>query len=224
MRGAVRTIVSCLVLAIAAVAAEARQAPQVSILLDPGSSEFTRPAPVRCRVRLDTTKGEIVLEIVRDWSPLGADRFVNLVRYGYYDDTRLFRVVKDRWAQFGINGDPAIAKAWRSRTFADDPFKESNVKGTIAFAFAVPNGRTTQVFFNLRDNSATHDKEPFTPFGRVVEGMDAMDAFNSEYGDNAVGGIRAGKQDAFFNGGNTLLDSEFTRMDRIRKAAIEPVR
>jgi len=215
------------VFAVVAIAAGARplsQAPSRSILLNPESPEFTQPAPAKCRIRFDTTKGDVVIEVVRDWSPLGADRFVNLARFGYYDDTRLFRVVKDRWAQFGINGDPAIAQAWRSRTFPDDPFKESNVKGTIAFAFAVPNGRTTQVFFNLRDNSATHDKEPFTPFGRIVAGMDVMDAFNSEYGDNAVGGIRAGHQDAFFNGGNAYVDKEFPRLDRIRKATVEPVR
>jgi homoserine O-acetyltransferase len=218
----VATVVA--VVALGAYAVQAQQPSARAILLNPDAPEFTKPAPARCRIRLETTRGDVVLEIVRDWSPLGADRFVNLVRYGYYDDTRLFRVVKDRWAQFGINGDPAIAKAWRSRTFPDDPFKESNVKGTIAFAFAVPNGRTTQVFFNLRDNSATHDKEPFTPFGRIVEGLDAMDAFNSEYGDNAVGGIRAGHQDAFFNGGNALVDREFPRMDRIRKAAIERAR
>jgi homoserine O-acetyltransferase len=210
------------VFALGVYAVQAQQPPARALLLNPGAPEFTQPAPARCRIRLETTKGDIVLDIVRDWSPLGADRFVNLVRYGYYDDTRLFRVVKDRWAQFGINGDPAIAKAWRSRTFPDDPFKESNVKGTIAFAFAVPNGRTTQVFFNLRDNSATHDKEPFTPFGRIVEGMDAMDAFNSEYGDNAVGGIRAGKQDAFFNGGNAFLDPAFPQLDRIKQATLLP--
>lgn len=204
--------------------AAARQVPERSVLLNPDSPEFTQAAPARCRIRLDTTKGEIVLEIWRDWSPLGADRFVNLVRHGYYDDTRLFRVVKDRWAQFGINGDPAIAKAWRSRTFPDDPFKESNVKGTIAFAFAVPNGRTTQVFFNLRDNSATHDKEPFTPFGRVETGLDAMDAFNSEYGDDAVGGIRAGRQDPFFDGGNAFVDRKAPRLDSIRRAVLEPVK
>jgi homoserine O-acetyltransferase len=210
------------VFALGVYAVQAQQPPARALLLNPVAPEFTQPAPARCRIRLETTKGDIVLDIVRDWSPLGADRFVNLVRYGYYDDTRLFRVVKDRWAQFGINGDPAIAKAWRSRTFPDDPFKESNVKGTIAFAFAVPNGRTTQVFFNLRDNSATHDKEPFTPFGRIVEGMDAMDAFNSEYGDNAVGGIRAGKQDAFFNGGNAFLDPAFPQLDRIKQATLLP--
>src|SRR5438132_12801581 len=133
-----------------------------SPLLSPHDSKFERHAPARCSIRLETSKGNLTIEVIRAWAPLGADRFVNLVRYGYYDDARFFRVVRDRWAQFGINGNPDIAKAWRYQTIQDDPFiGHSNVKGTIDFAFAVPNGRTTQVFFNLRDNSATHDREPF---------------------------------------------------------------
>ena len=130
-----------------------------------------------------------------------------------------------RWTQFGVNGDPAIAKAWRNRTFPDDPFKESNVRATVAFAFAVPNGRTTQIFFNLGDNSATHDKgdptgkEPFVPFGRVITGMDIVDSFNAEYREGP-GGIRAGKQDPFFEGGNAWLLKEFPRLDYIKKVAI----
>ena len=198
--------------------------PARSILLNPDAAEFKEHAPDRCRIKLQTSKGDIVIEVTREWSPLGADRFVDLVRAGYYDDTRFFRVVKDRWAQFGINGDPAIAKAWRNQMFPDDPFKISNTKGTIAFAYGAPNGRTTQVFFNLVDNSKTHDvgpNGPFTPFGRVVEGLDVMDSLNSEYGDAAVGGIRAGHQDAFFNGGNLYVDGAFPKMDRIRTATIE---
>jgi cyclophilin family peptidyl-prolyl cis-trans isomerase len=105
------------------------------------------------------------------------------VRHGYYAGARFFRVTKGRGTQFGINGDPPIAQAWRHRTFPDDPFVQSNVRGTVAFAFAVPNGRTTQVFFNMTDNSPTHDQEPFTPFGRVIEGMDVADALNGEHGE-----------------------------------------
>src|ERR1051325_7890086 len=97
-----------------------------SLLLTPDAPEFQAKAPAVCHVKLDTSKGVIVIEVTRDWAPLGADRFVNLVKYGYYDDTRFFRVVANSWAQFGINGDPAIAKAWRSATFPDDPFKISN--------------------------------------------------------------------------------------------------
>jgi cyclophilin family peptidyl-prolyl cis-trans isomerase len=141
------------------------------------------------------------------------------VRHGYYDGNRFFRVAPGQWVQFGINGDPAIAKAWRSRTLSDDPFRESNVRGTVAFAFAVPNGRTTQIFFNLRDNSATHDKEPFTPFGRVVAGFELIDTVNPEYKEGP-GGIRAGKQDAFFEGGHEWLLERFPRLDYIRQARV----
>src|SRR3990172_93204 len=136
--------------------------------MHPDAPEFSRPAPPVCVVRLETSKGTIDLEVTRDWAPRGADRFVNLVRAGYYDGNRFFRINPGRWAQVGIHGDPAVAKAWRTQTFPDDPFKTSNTRSTVAFAFAVPNGRTTQIFINLRDNSATHDTEPFTPFGRVV--------------------------------------------------------
>jgi xylan 1,4-beta-xylosidase len=196
-----------------------QQAPDRALLLNPGAPEFQQPAPERSVIRLDTSQGNIVLEVFRDWAPLGAARFVNLVRHGYYDEARFFRVTKGQWTQFGINGDPAIAKAWRGRTFPDEPFKQSNVRGTVAFAFAAPNGRTTQVFINMRDNSATHDKEPFVPFGRIIEGMDVADRITSEYGEGP-GGIRAGRQDPFFDGGNPYLAREFPHLDYIKRAVI----
>jgi peptidyl-prolyl cis-trans isomerase A (cyclophilin A) len=186
----------------------------------PESPKLARDAPATFRVRIDTTKGPILIEAHREWAPQGADRFFNLVRSGYFDDTRFFRVVNGQWAQFGINGDPAIAALWRDRTIPDDPPKRSNGRGMVAFAFAVPNGRTTQVFINLRDNSAVNDKEPFTPFGQIVEGLDVADALNTEYGETAVGGIRAGKQDKFFDGGNAFLLSQFPRLDVIRTARV----
>jgi cyclophilin family peptidyl-prolyl cis-trans isomerase len=115
-----------------------------------------------------------------------------------------------------------VSNAWRTRTIPDDPFKnESNVRGTVAFAFAVPNGRTTQVFINLQDNSVTHDKEPFVVFGRVVEGMDVADALYTGYGESAGSGIRSGKQGPLFERGNAYLRSEFPRLDYIIKATIE---
>src|SRR5262249_53263567 len=163
--------------------------------------------------RLETSKGEILIEVHRDWAPIGVDRFYNLVRAGYYDQARFFRVIKGRWAQFGINGDPKVSKVWRSRTISDEPRRESNTRGAIAYAFAVPNGRTTQIFINLRDNSATHDAEPFVPFGRIVEGLDVADALNDEYGESSGGGIRAGKQDPLFEGGNEYLKRDFPRLD-----------
>jgi homoserine O-acetyltransferase len=172
------------------------------------------------KARLETSKGVVAFEIHRDWSPRGVDRFYTLVRSGYYDGVRFHRVVKDRWAQFGVNGDPKLSNVWRTRTIPDDPRVESNARATIAFAFAVPNGRTTQVFINLRDNSETHDKEPFVPFGRVIEGMDAIDRLYSDYGEASGGGIRAGRQGPLFEGGNAYLEREFPRLDFIVRASV----
>jgi cyclophilin family peptidyl-prolyl cis-trans isomerase len=211
-----------LTIAMAAGVTAAQGTDQQARLLKPDDPAFSAPAPDRCVVVLDTTKGPVTIEVTRAWSPRGADRFVALVRNGYYDGNRFFRINPGRWTQFGISGDPAIAKAWRGQTIPDDPFVQTNVRGTVAFAFAVPNGRTTQVFFNLGDNSPTHDKEPFTPFGRVTIGMDIVDAFNAEHREGP-GGIRAGKQDPFFDGGNAWLDKQFPRLDYIKSALVKQV-
>jgi peptidyl-prolyl cis-trans isomerase A (cyclophilin A) len=176
-------------------------------------------APAVFRVRLDTSKGAIAIDVHHAWAPLGADRFRELVASGYYDDTRFFRVVKGQWAQFGISGDPKVAARWRSATIRDDPAGQSNVRGRVAFAFKDPDGRTTQVYISLRDNSY-QDAQGFVPFGEVVQGMDVADALNSEYGESSGGGIRAGRQQALFDRGNAFLDSEFPRLDRIVTARI----
>jgi cyclophilin family peptidyl-prolyl cis-trans isomerase len=209
-----RLLVTAVLLSAASVFSQDR-----ALLLKPDAAAFTAPAPDQCVVRLETNKGHVDIEVTRAWAPLGADRFVNLVRHGYYNGNRFFRVAPGRWVQFGINGDPAVARAWRAHTLKDDPFRTSNTRGTVAFAFAVPNGRTTQIFFNLRDNSATHDKEPFTPFGRVLAGLDLIDTVNAEYGEGP-GGIRAGKQDAYFEGGNVWLLKEFPKLDYITSAHV----
>ena len=172
------------------------------------------------RVRLETSKGPIVIEVHRDWAPLGADRFYELVTAHYFDDNRFFRVHAGQWAQFGINGDPAVANRWRTRTIPDDPRTQSNVRGTVTFAFAEPNGRTTQVYIALKDLSDPQDAQGFTPFGRVIEGMDVADTLNSEYGENSGSGIRAGTQQPLFDGGNAYLDREFPRLDRLLHAVV----
>src|SRR5438045_1761962 len=195
----------------AVIAAPSAQRPDRSnrsLLLNPDSPEMNRRAPDVARVRLETTRGVIRLELHRAWAPRGVDRFYNLVRHGYYDHGAVFRIVAGKWAQFGINGDPKIAQLWRTRTIPDDPRVESNVRGTLAFAFKDRDGRTTQVFINLRDNSATHDKEPFVPIAKIIEGMDVEDDLYSGYGEQAGGGIRAGKQDPVFAGGNQFLKRE----------------
>jgi cyclophilin family peptidyl-prolyl cis-trans isomerase len=196
-----------------------------ALLLTPDAPEFAAPAPERSIVRFETSKGDVVMEVFRDWAPIGSARFINLVRYGYFDENRFFRVNPGRWIQWGVNGDPAIATAWRTRNLKDDPFNgHSNVRGTVAFAFAVKDGRTTQVFINLGDNSATHDTaaEPFVPFGRVTQGMDIVDSMNAEYREGP-GGIRAGRQDAYFAGGNAYLSREFPRLDFIKRATIATI-
>jgi cyclophilin family peptidyl-prolyl cis-trans isomerase len=216
-----KSIVALFALVAAALASGHGQAP--SLLLTPDAPEMNRRAPERFNVRVETSKGVILIEVHRDWAPNGADRFYNLVRAGYYDQARFHRVIEGRWAQFGINGDPKVSSVWRSRTIPDDPRRESNVRGTVAYAFAVANGRTTQVFINLRDNSATHDAEPFAPFGRVAEGMDVVDKLNAEYGESAGGGIRAGKQGPLFEGGVDYLKRNFPRLDYIvRATVVEP--
>ena len=178
-------------------------------------------APNEFKVRLDTTKGAIVIDVHRDWAPNGVDRFYELVTSGYYDNAAFFRIRKGTWAQFGIAADPQLAQAWRTKAIPDDPFKGvSNTRGTIAYAFKDPNGRTTQVFINLKDNSATHDKEPFVVFGKVIEGMDVADSLYPEYGESAGGGIRAGHQDPVFEGGNEYLNQKFPLLDYIKTARI----
>jgi cyclophilin family peptidyl-prolyl cis-trans isomerase len=188
-----------------------------SILLDPGHPEWRRQAPAVSTVTLETSKGTMTLEMRREWSPRGVDRFYNLVRHGFYDGARFFRVRPGTWIQFGIPGDPAVAQTWRTRTIPDEPRVLSNERGTLAYAFKDPNGRTTQVFINLRDNRATHDKEPFVPFARITQGLAVADALNAEYGEGP-GGIRAGKQDPVFEGGNTYLQRLYPRLDFIVRA------
>ena len=191
-----------------------------SLLLEPDARQLNRRAPEMFEARLETSKGDIIIEVHRGWAPHGADRFYYLVRAGYYDEARFFRVIQGRWAQFGINGDPRIANLWRTNFIPDDPAGQSNVRGTVAFAFAVAKGRTTQIFINLRDNSATHDREPFVPFGKIIAGMDVADALYAEYGESAGGGIRGGKQDPIFAGGNRYLEEHFPHLDFIRRAVV----
>ncbi len=198
----------------------ASRGPAHGWLLSPDEPAMNRRAPDTFQVKLDTTKGVVLFDIRRASAPIGVDHFYNLVGAGYYNDNRIFRMVAGKWAQFGINGTPAVAKLWRDHPIADDPRVESNTKGTIAFAFAVANGRTTQIFINLGDNSAQNDPPGFAVFGNVSSGMDIVEQWYSGYGENAVGGIRAGKQGPFFDGGNTFLDAQFPKMDSILTARI----
>lgn len=182
------------------------------------------PAPAEYRVAVDTTAGRFEIEVHRAWSPHGADRFFELAQQRYYDDSRFFRVVAGKWAQFGIAGDPVVAQAWRGRTIPDDQMVQSNTPGFIAFAHTGPGTRSTQVFVNLGDNSTQNDREPgFAPFGKVVCGMDVVERLYAGYGETSGSGLRAGRQDALFAQGNRHLDENFPKLDRLIRLAVLPV-
>jgi peptidyl-prolyl cis-trans isomerase A (cyclophilin A) len=176
-------------------------------------------APPSYKAKFDTSKGSFVIEVTRDWAPNGADRFYNLVKNGYFDDARFFRVVKDFMVQFGINGDPAVNAAWRPARIKDDPVRQSNQKGFVTYATSGPDSRTTQVFINFKDNAGL-DGQGFAPFGRVISGMNVVESLNGEYGDGAPRG-RGPDQGRLQMEGNAYLAKEFSRMDFVRKATIE---
>jgi peptidyl-prolyl cis-trans isomerase A (cyclophilin A) len=202
------------VLALAAVAAVGVSAQQA--LRDPG--KLTEKAPDVYKVNVETSKGLFVIEVNRAWAPNGADRFYNLVKNGYYNDTRFFRVLDNFMAQIGIHGDPQVSAAWRNARIPDDPVKESNKRGYVTFATAGPNTRTTQFFVNFKDNSGL-DKQGFAPFGRVSSGMDVVDKLYNGYGEGAPSG-KGPAQARTQTEGNAYLTKEFPRLDFIKSATI----
>ena len=175
-------------------------------------------APAAYKARFDTSKGAFVVEVQRDWSPNGADRFYNLVKSGFYDGVRFFRVLDGFMAQFGINGDPAVSAAWRPARIPDDPVKQSNTRGLITYAMGGPNTRTTQVFINYGDNSSL-DRQNFSPFGQVSSGMDVVDKLHSGYGEGAPRG-KGPDQGRVQSEGNAYLAKDFPRLDFVKKATI----
>src|SRR5215471_15875518 len=180
---------------------------------------LTEQAPATYKARFDTSKGVFVIDVRREWAPVGADRFYNLVKNGFYDDNRFFRVISGFMVQFGINGDPKISAPWRTAQIKDDPVRQSNKRGYITYAMAGPNTRTSQVFINFGDNGSL-DSQGFSPFGRVISGMNVVDALNAEYGEGAPRG-RGPDQSRLQSEGNVYLAKEFPRMDYIKKATIE---
>jgi cyclophilin family peptidyl-prolyl cis-trans isomerase len=186
------------------------------------SSAHARRSPDVYRVKIETTAGNFMIEVHRAWSPHGADRFYELVRDGYYNDSRFFRVVPGRWVQFGISGDPRTAQAWRHRTIPDDPLVQPNTAGFVGFANTGPNTRSTEIYINTGDNSRLDKENGFAPFGRVVEGMDTVEKLYGGYGEHSGGGMRARHQDAMFAGGNAYLDRAFPRLDKLIRAAVLP--
>jgi peptidyl-prolyl cis-trans isomerase A (cyclophilin A) len=176
-------------------------------------------APETFRVNMDTSRGLVVIEVTRALAPNGADRFYNLVQMGFYDDTRFFRAITGFMVQFGLPGDPQVAAKWREASIPDDPAKQSNLRGYVAFAqTSSPNSRTTQVFVDYRDN-AQLDASNFAPFGVIVEGMDVVSTLYKGYGEGAPNGDGP-SQDRIQSEGNAYLDADFPKLDRIVTAQI----
>jgi peptidyl-prolyl cis-trans isomerase A (cyclophilin A) len=179
--------------------------------------QLKETAPDKYKVSFDTSKGEFIIEVIRSFSPNGADRFYNLVKNGYYDNCKFFRVVPNFMVQFGMNGDPNINRVWSEAKFPDDKTKISNFKGNITFATSGPNSRTAQVFINLKDNDFL-DKD-FAPFGRVVKGMKVVESLYKEYGDAPPKG-KGPEQANIRTQGNAYLEKNFPNLDYIKTATI----
>lgn len=187
----------------------AAPAPQPS-LLNPAA--LKAKAPEVYKVKFTTTKGDFVVQVTRSWSPLGADRFYNLVKNGFYSGAGFFRIVPGFVVQFGLSPDPAVSRAWRDAKIADDAVTQSNHRGYLSFATAGPGTRTTQVFINLIDN-ARLDSMGFSPFGQVIEGMDVIEKLNPEYGEQP----NQGRIEAE---GRAYLEKDFPRLDVIKTAVV----
>lgn len=181
-------------------------------LLNPAS--FTAKAPAVFRAKFSTTAGDFVVEVHRDWAPLGADRFYNLVRSGYFDNAAFFRVVSGFVVQFGLSANPAVNKVWSTARIQDDPVLQSNKRGYLVFATAGPNTRTTQLFINYADNTRL-DHMGFAPFGTVVEGMDVVSKIYPGYRESP-------RQDLITEQGDAYLKANFPDMDKIKLARILP--
>jgi peptidyl-prolyl cis-trans isomerase A (cyclophilin A) len=210
-------VVQALALA-AAVMLPATALAQKPSLKNPAS--LNEKAPATYKVRFDTSAGVFVVEVTRDWAPLGADRFYNLVKNGFYDDARFFRAISGFMVQFGIHADPAVSAAWRNARIGVDPVKESNKPMYITYAMGgTPDTRTTQVFINF-GNNAQLDKMGFAPFGRVIEGQDVVNKIFTGYGEGAPRG-KGPEQGRIQAEGNAYLNKEFPKLDYIKKATIE---
>jgi peptidyl-prolyl cis-trans isomerase A (cyclophilin A) len=210
-----RVCVVAVVLALAGVSAGARQG---ASLKNPAS--LKEPAPDTYRAAFDTSAGTFVVEVRRAWAPHGADRFYNLVKNGFFDNARFFRVIPNFMVQFGIHADPAVSAVWQTARLPVDPVRESNRRGFITYAMAgPPDTRTTQVFINFRDNGGL-DAQGFAPFGQVISGMDVVDKLYSAYGEGAPSG-KGPEQPRIQKEGNAYLTKAFPNLDYVKKATIE---
>lgn len=208
-------------------------APTASAVQEPGATpappsddspllhpeKATEKAPETFKVKFTTSKGDFTVEVTRAWAPLGADRFYNLVKMGFYDGVRFFRAIDGFMVQFGINGDPKVTAPWARASISDDPVVKSNKRGFVTFAMAGPNSRTTQIFINYADTNARLDKMGFAPFAQVVDGMNVVDALHKGYGESAPKG-RGPNPGRIQTEGNGYLDREFPEIDRVKSAKL----
>lgn len=177
-------------------------------------------APETFRVRFETSQGSFTVDVTRDWAPIGVDRFYNLVRAGYFDGQKFFRVRANFIAQFGLHKDPRVIMAWKDQRMPDDSARVSNLRGTMAYAMlTTPNTRTVQIYINLADNTRL-DAEGFAPFGKIVEGVEVIDKLYAGYDENAGGGMRAGNQGPIEREGNAWLERNFPKLDYITKVTL----
>lgn len=193
----------------------------VIILLQACSDQKQDGSPANYKVLFTTSKGDFTVQVNRDWAPKGADRFYELVKSGFYDDARFFRVIRNPrpfMAQFGINGDPGVNAKWTNANIEDDPVKEHNTRGKITFATAGPNTRTTQLFINYADNSRL-DAQGFSPFGEVVSGMEVVDQLYADYGEGQPSGMGP-DQERIEKEGNAYLAKNFPNLDYIKTARV----
>ena len=202
--------------AAASVAAQSPDLQKLAKLRNP--AVLNEKAPDTYKANFDTSKGTFTITVTRASAPLGADRFYNLVKNGFYDDARFFRVLDGFMAQVGIHGNPTIAKAWMNARIQDDPVKQSNKRGFVTFATGGPNTRTTQFFINFRDNAGL-DKQGFAPFGEVTSGMNVVDRLYNGYGEGAPSG-KGPNQGRVQGEGNVYLSKDFPRLDFIKAATI----
>ena len=204
---------AALAVSFAAVASLSAQVDMAKVAKLRNPATLKEQAPPVFKANLDTSKGLIVVEVHRDWAPNGADRFYNLVKNGFYDETRFYRVIPGFMVQWGMNGNPAVTKAWDGATIQDDPVKQSNLPGFVSFAATgAPNSRTTNLFINYGDNKRL-DQSRFAPFGKVLTGMDVAQKLNPEYREQP-------QQDQIRARGNAYLTQSFPKLDYIKTATI----
>ena len=190
-----------------------------AMLRAPSNAFWSTRAPDTVTADIQTSRGTITVELLREWAPHGVDRFYNLARAGYFDDSRFYRVVYAFVAQFGIAGDAAIARLWSQQKLRPDSARTPNARGTIAYAQTKPTDRNTNLFINLADNRSL-DSLGFTPIGRVVQGMEAADSLYSRYGEMTMADPPFGDGKRLYRESNKYMDDEYPKLDRILKVTI----